>query len=209
MSDYRTEVSVYKFWKGSPLVVCFKCMIFMLNFIRTIPAQILYFFSSKYKKELIISDSGTYMNMLVKLVFFPYYRNLFYHRIGNISRIVSWILPPDDHIIVPFSTCIGRHANFVHNYGSHLNAESIGDNFICYQHVVVGMSRIGDGKRPRIGDNVVCATGVVIVGDITIGNNVKIGPNSFVNRSLPDNAVVVGNPARIIKLNGENVNINL
>ena len=40
---------------------------------------------------------------------------------------------------------------------------------------------------------------VTIIGDITIGNNVTIGAGSVVVKDVPDNSVVVGNPARVIK----------
>ena len=40
---------------------------------------------------------------------------------------------------------------------------------------------------------------VVIIGNITIGNNVTIGAGSVVVKDVPDNAVVVGNPAKIVK----------
>lgn len=56
-----------------------------------------------------------------------------------------------------------------------------------------------DSTRPVIGDNVKICTGAIVCGDITIGNNVIIGAGSVVFKSIPDNCVVVGNPARIIK----------
>lgn len=51
--------------------------------------------------------------------------------------------------------------------------------------------------------------GAVIVGDILIGDNVTIGANSVVLKNVPSNCTVVGNPARIVRLNGEKVNIKL
>jgi len=52
---------------------------------------------------------------------------------------------------------------------------------------------------PTIGDNVWLGTGVVIVGNVNIGSNVLIAPNTFVNFDVPDHSMVIGNPARIIK----------
>ena len=52
-----------------------------------------------------------------------------------------------------------------------------------------------------IGDNVLIATGVKIIGKVTIGNNVIIGSNAVVNKNVPDNVIVAGVPARIIKEN--------
>ena len=62
------------------------------------------------------------------------------------------------------------------------------------------------GKKdgfPRIGDNVLIGTGACVLGNIKIGNNVIIGANSVVLSDVPDNVVVAGNPAKVIKYLGE------
>ena len=51
-----------------------------------------------------------------------------------------------------------------------------------------------------IGDNCYIGTGVTILGPVKIGNNVTIGAGSVVVRDIPDNAVVAGNPARILRV---------
>jgi serine O-acetyltransferase len=58
-----------------------------------------------------------------------------------------------------------------------------------------------DGKigRPTIDDYVWIGTGSVLVGNISIGKNVLIAPNTFVNFNVPDNSLVIGNPAKIIQ----------
>ena len=58
----------------------------------------------------------------------------------------------------------------------------------------------GDGLPIIIGDNVNFGLGVKVFGQITIGSNVSIGANSVVTHDIPDNAVVGGIPARIIKI---------
>lgn len=60
-----------------------------------------------------------------------------------------------------------------------------------------------------IGDNVSIFVNTVIIGDITIGDNVTIGACSFVNKNVPPDCTVVGIPARIVKKNGQKVNIPL
>jgi len=57
-----------------------------------------------------------------------------------------------------------------------------------------------NNNAPIIGDNVTIGANVVIIGDITIGNNVIVGAGSVVTKSILDNCIVVGNPARILKL---------
>lgn len=53
-----------------------------------------------------------------------------------------------------------------------------------------------------IGDNVSIYPNSVVIGNITIGNNVTVGAGSVVIKDVPDNAVVVGNPARITSFRG-------
>lgn len=47
------------------------------------------------------------------------------------------------------------------------------------------------------------------VGGVKIGDNVKIGANCVVVKDVPNNATVIGVPARIVRLNGERVDIKL
>lgn len=56
---------------------------------------------------------------------------------------------------------------------------------------------------PTIGNNVSIGVNVVIIGDVHIGNNVTIGAGTVITKDIPDNAVVVENPAKIIKYNSE------
>lgn len=77
----------------------------------------------------------------------------------------------------------------------------MGENCEVFQNVTIGSNRKEkDGRfMPIIGDNVSIGAGAVVVGAITIGNNVKIGANSYVDKDIPDNVVVAGAPAKIIK----------
>lgn len=59
---------------------------------------------------------------------------------------------------------------------------------------------IAGNCAPTIGDNVTIGANAVIIGDIMIGNNVTIGAGAVVTKSIPDNCIVVGNPARVIKV---------
>lgn len=76
----------------------------------------------------------------------------------------------------------------------------IGDNVTIAQDVTIGRN-FGDKKVPKIGNDVYIGTGSVIFGEITIGNNVIVGSNTVVNKDIPDNCTVVGNPFRIIAQN--------
>ncbi len=59
-----------------------------------------------------------------------------------------------------------------------------------------------NGKFPEIKDNVYIGSGACILGGIVIGNNSVIGANATVTKDVPENAVVVGNPAKIVSFKG-------
>lgn len=75
----------------------------------------------------------------------------------------------------------------------------IGANFTALHNVTI--AGVND-KYPQIGDNVYIGTGSCILGDVKIGNNVTVGAHTLVNKDVPDNAVVVGSPFRIISYKG-------
>ncbi len=135
------------------------------------------------------------------------FRNLFYYRLGEyVSVFIKWMLPPDPtlHIWCP---SIGPGAHFEHNYATYLNAERIGSNFYCLQLVTLGND--GNMQRPIIGDDVKIFTGATVFGGITIGNHVTIGAGAVVSKNVPDNCTVIGNPAYIVKKDGQNCKIEL
>ncbi len=77
---------------------------------------------------------------------------------------------------------------------------TIGKNVIINTGVTLG----GTSKKyevPTIGDNCIISTGAKIIGSVNIGNNCIVGANAVVLTDIPDNCVVVGIPAKIIKRN--------
>jgi len=82
----------------------------------------------------------------------------------------------------------------------------IGNNVTLFQGVTLGGTGKEKGKRhPTLGDNVVVATGAKILGNIKIGNNVKIGAGSVVIRDVPSDSTVVGIPGRVVRHKGKRV----
>jgi serine O-acetyltransferase len=103
-------------------------------------------------------------------------------------------------IQIPYTAKIGEGFYIGHFGRVIINGDAIiGKNVNIATGVTIGQE--SRGKRqgvPTISDNVWIGTNAVIVGKITIGTDVLIAPNSFVNFDVPDHSIVVGNPARII-----------
>ncbi len=79
-----------------------------------------------------------------------------------------------------------------------INAIQVGDSCIVNSGVVIGNKHLPLNK-PIIGNNVEITIGSKIIGKVIIGNNVIIAPNSVVIKDVPNNTVVSGVPAKVIK----------
>ena len=135
------------------------------------------------------------------------FRNLFYYRLGEyVSVFIKWLLPPERTLTI-WCPEIGEGCHFEHNYATYLNAERIGRDFYCLHLVTLGND--SQGQRPVIGDGVSIYTGATVFGGIHIGDNVTIGAGTVVSKDVPANCTVVGNPAVIVRQDGERVNIKL
>lgn len=86
-----------------------------------------------------------------------------------------------------------------HPYGITVNGEAkIGKDCTLFKGCTIGSIR--DGKKagvPTVGDRVVVCCNAMVCGNITIGNDVLIAAGAYVNFSVPDNCVVIGNPGVI------------
>lgn len=74
----------------------------------------------------------------------------------------------------------------------------IGKRVIIGQNSTIGRS-LDPEDFPEIGDDVYISAGARVIGKIKVGNNVIIGANAVVNKDVPDNCIVAGVPARIIR----------
>lgn len=103
-------------------------------------------------------------------------------------------------IQIPCKTKIGEGLKIGHWGAIVINPEAkIGKNFSISQGCLIGNAEGRKKGVPTIGDYVNMNANAVIVGGVTIGDNVLIAPNAFVNFDVPDNSIVIGNPGQIIK----------
>ncbi|UCV05489.1 serine O-acetyltransferase [Dechloromonas denitrificans] len=107
-------------------------------------------------------------------------------------------------ISIPYPTKIGSGFYIGHFGGIVVNeAAEIGRNCNISHGVTIGQLNRGERKgTPKIGDEVYIGPGAKIIGAIRIGNGCAIGANAVVTKDLPDKAVAVGIPARIISYAG-------
>jgi serine O-acetyltransferase len=129
------------------------------------------------------------------------YRSMAFFNRFTVSKPVAALLLKLNAVLC--GAVIGRSAIFgskfviLHSVGIVINNKVRGGNNIVLESGVV----IGEEKNgcPILGNDIFIGSGAKIFGAITIGNNVTIGANAVVNKSLPDNVVAAGIPARIIR----------
>jgi serine O-acetyltransferase len=102
---------------------------------------------------------------------------------------------------------IGRRLFIDHGLGVVIGETAvIGNDVTMYQGVTLGGTGKEQGKRhPTIEDNVVIGGGAKILGNITVGENCRIGAGSVVLRNVPPDSTVVGVPGHIIFREGKRV----
>ena len=146
--------------------------------------------------EVILCYPGLHAIWLHKLAHWFWKKNhlLIGRYISHINRFLTGIE------IHPGAT-IGRRFFIDHGMGVVIGETTIvGDDVLLYKGVVLGGTSLESKKRhPTIGNNVVVGTNAIVLGDIEIGENCKIGAGSVVTKTAPPGSTIVGIPGRTLE----------
>ena len=149
---------------------------------------------------------------------YPGVKAVFFHKISNffyiagfdlMARIISQTIRFFTGIEIHPGAKIGKNLFIDHGMGVVIGETSeIGNDVTIYHAVTLGGSSPSidserqrhEKRHPTIGDGVVIGSGAQIIGPIKIGNNARIAANAVVVKDVPENATMVGIPAKAVKL---------
>ena len=164
--------------------------------------------------ESIIKRDPAAKSKLYVILTYPGVKAIFFHKIANffsiakfdlIARIISQFSRFLTGIEIHPRAKIGKNLFIDHGMGVVIGETSdIGDNVTIYHMVTLGgisPSINSDDQRntkrhPTLMNNVVVGSGAQILGPVVIGKNAKIGANAVVTKNVPENAIMVGIPAK-------------
>ena len=132
---------------------------------------------------------------------------LWRHKIPFIPRLISQLSRFLTGIEIHPGAQIGGGFFIDHGMGVVIGeTAAIGENVLIYHEVTLGGTSLQTGKRhPTIGNNVIIGAGAKLFGPLTVGDNSQIGGGAVIVKDVPANSVVVGNPGKVVRLDGQNV----
>ena len=164
--------------------------------------------------ESIIKRDPAARSKLSLILTYPGVKAIFFHRIANffsiakfhlVARIISQFSRFLTGIEIHPNAKIGKNLFIDRGMGVVIGETSdIGDNVTIYHMATLGgiaPSINSDNQRnvkrhPTLKENVVVGSGAQILGPVVVGKNAKIGANAVVTKDVPENAVMVGIPAK-------------
>jgi serine O-acetyltransferase len=156
--------------------------------------------AAKSSLEVVLCYPGLHVVLIHRIAHW-FYR----HRRYVIARCISQTGRFLTGIEIHPGARIGKRLFIDHGLGVVIGETSeIGDDVLLYQGVTLGGTGNERGKRhPTLGSRVVVGTGASVLGNIRLGDDVKVGAGSVVVHSVPDGATVVGIPAKVVRTRGE------
>lgn len=168
----------------------------------------------KEQIETVFREDPAAKSVVEIVLCYPGFHAVMAHRLAH--RLYRWGIPLAPRLISQLSrfltgieihpgATVGRRFFIDHGMGVVIGETSvIGDDVLLYQGVTLGGTGGEKGKRhPTLGNGVVVGTGAAVLGNILIGDHVKIGAGSVVVRPVPDNSTVVGIPGRVVRTRTE------
>ena len=160
----------------------------------------------KFWHRFVNTESYMLYNCFRNFRYFTYYKNNlhWYNFPAYLYHFIKWERYAVKYNIKIQTADVGPGLYMVHPGFLRVNPDvHIGKNVTILPNVLIGRRRpVKSDNHVHIGDNVYIATGVTILGPVRIGDNAIIAANSVVIKDVPDNCVVSGVPAKIIRQNG-------
>ena len=164
--------------------------------------------------QSIIDRDPAAKSKISLILTYPGVKAIFFHKIANffaiakfdlIARIISQFSRFLTGIEIHPKAKIGKNLFIDHGMGVVIGETSeIGDNVTIYHNVTLGgiapsinsNDQRNTKRHPTLEDNVVVGSGAQILGPIIIKKNSLIGANAVVTKDVPENAVMIGIPAK-------------
>ena len=168
----------------------------------------------KEQFDTIFREDPAAKSRIEILLCYPGFHAIVLHRLAHrlyragcplVPRVISQISRFFTGIEIHPGATIGRRFFIDHGMGVVIGETTeIGDDCLLYQGVTLGGTGNEKGKRhPTLGNNVVIGTGAKVLGNIRIGDYVKVGAGSVVVHSVPDHSTVVGIPGKVVRTRAE------
>jgi serine O-acetyltransferase len=164
--------------------------------------------------DTIFREDPAARSIIEIVLCYPGFHAILLHRLAHrvyrrrwtlAARVISQFSRAITGIEIHPGASIGRRFFIDHGMGVVVGETAeIGDDVLLYQGVTLGGTGKEKGKRhPTLGNHVVVGTGAKVLGNIRIGDHVKIGAGSVVVHPVPDYSTVVGIPGRVVRVRGE------
>ena len=175
---------------------------------------------NEYLQSIIDRDPAA-KSKLSLILTYPGVKAIFFHKIANffaiakfdlVARIISQLSRFLTGIEIHPKAKIGKNLFIDHGMGVVIGETSeIKDNVTIYHMATLGgiaPSINSDEQRnlkrhPTLENNVVIGSGAQILGPVTVGKNAKVGANAVITKDVPENAVMIGIPAKNINTKSE------